>query len=84
MRASQDEVLRQNVLSVTTQAVSDALNDDEFLNQIKAVIKACLEDEDFFKSGARGIMKAANPFSGRTKSDGEKPDSSKQLTSEKL
>jgi uncharacterized membrane-anchored protein YjiN (DUF445 family) len=85
VRASQDEVLRQNMLSVVTQAVSDALNDDEFLDQIKSVIKTCLEDEDFFKSGARGIMKAANPFGGRKKSDGEKPDSSiKQLSSERL
>jgi hypothetical protein len=30
-------------------------------------------------------MKAANPFGGRKKSDGEKPDSSiKQLSSERL
>lgn len=76
VKASQDEVLRQNILSVVTQAVSDALNDEEFLGQIKGVIKTCLEDEDFFKSGARGMMKAANPFSGRKKSDGEKQDSS--------
>lgn len=88
--ASQDAILRQNVLSVVTQGVSSALNDDEFLEEIKNVIKACLEDEDFFRSGAKGILKAANPFGGRStsKAESDKSDSkhgsTKQLTTEKL
>jgi len=67
--ASQDEVLRASIMSVVTEAVSDALKDEEFIGEFRGVIKGCLTDGEIYRSGAKGVISAPNPFSGRRKHD---------------
>lgn len=65
--ASRDEELRNSMLSIITEAVTAALHDEEFIGEFQKVVKGCLSDGSFYRSGAKGVFNAA--FGGLRKTD---------------
>lgn len=63
--ASQDEQLKRTVMSVVTEAVSEALADERFVNEIRGAVKETLKDGDLYRAGARGVLSAALPSFGK-------------------
>jgi hypothetical protein len=64
-----------NILSFRTlQGVSEALHDEDFIAEIRGVVKGSLSDGELYRSGAKGVLNAA--FGSRNKKDGSERSTS--------
>jgi hypothetical protein len=63
VQASKEDEITSAILDVVTRAVSQALADETFVQELRGAMKDTLQDGDMYKAGAKGILAAA--FGGR-------------------
>merc|ERR1719203_1587265 len=66
--ASKDKHLQDALLSVTKEAVTDALMDDGFMVAFGDAMCKGLMDYNIYRSAAKGVVNSLNPFATRPSS----------------